>query len=197
MARERTALWREVRINRQECQQREIPTAEKCDCGVQPMTRRISCVETAKLIRASLKREFPGVPFSVRSKTYTGGSSIDVEYENGPAVDKVEKVAKQFEGATFNGMEDIKEYHKSMLNGEEVRFGADFVHVVRNLSQELRERIAQYLARCYGVEFRGMTDYPNVGRSSDDWHSTVWQYTWTRDFAEFFANNCLRTEVAA
>ena len=42
------------------------------------MTKYFTCAETAKLIRQSLKEAFPGVKFSVRSSTYSGGASIDV-----------------------------------------------------------------------------------------------------------------------
>lgn len=35
--------------------------------------RYVSAKDTAVLIRGALKREFPGVKFSVRSETYAGG----------------------------------------------------------------------------------------------------------------------------
>ena len=40
--------------------------------------RDLSVAETAKVIRATLKPRFPGVRFSVRSKSYSGGASIDI-----------------------------------------------------------------------------------------------------------------------
>lgn len=36
---------------------------------------RLTTAETAKLLRAELKRVFPRVTFGVRSKRYSGGSS--------------------------------------------------------------------------------------------------------------------------
>ena len=48
-------------------------------------------VETAKLIRKALKAKFPGVKFSVRSRKYAGGSSIDVVWTDGPAAKAVDK----------------------------------------------------------------------------------------------------------
>ncbi len=39
-----------------------------------------SAADTAKLVRAALKRSFPGTRFSVRSKTYSAGASIDVSW---------------------------------------------------------------------------------------------------------------------
>lgn len=41
-------------------------------------TKYLSCAETAKLIRQALKEAFPDMKFGVRSKTYSGGASIDV-----------------------------------------------------------------------------------------------------------------------
>lgn len=39
-----------------------------------------SAADTAKLVRAALKRSFPGTRFFVRSKTYSAGASIDVSW---------------------------------------------------------------------------------------------------------------------
>lgn len=67
----------------------------------------LSCAETAKLVRKSLKAEFPGQKFSVRSSVYSGGASIDVEWSDGPTTKKVEKILWQFEGRGFDGMIDM------------------------------------------------------------------------------------------
>lgn len=68
----------------------------------------LSAAETAKLVRAALKREFPSVKFSVRSKTYAGGASIDVGWTDGPTVRMVERIAKAYQGGAFDGMIDLK-----------------------------------------------------------------------------------------
>ena len=71
-------------------------------------TTYLFAAETAKLARAALKCAFPGVKFSVRSKTYSGGASIDVGWTDGPTTKMVEAVAKQFQGGDFDGMIDLK-----------------------------------------------------------------------------------------
>ena len=38
----------------------------------------VSPTDTAKLIRAALKRSFPRTKFSVRTDTYAGGAAVDV-----------------------------------------------------------------------------------------------------------------------
>lgn len=96
----------------------------------------ISVTDTAKLIRAALKAAFPDTKFSVRSKSYSGGASIDISYTDGPPNFAVEDVVKRFEGASFDGMQDLKEYHDSVFNGRPVHFGANFVFVHRKYSGE-------------------------------------------------------------
>ena len=100
----------------------------------------LSCADTAKLLRSALKAQFPGVRFSVRSNTYSGGASIDVSWIDGPFSSDVDKVAKRYEGATFDGMIDLKEYQDGLiyLEGEDmptrVHFGSDYVFTRRELS---------------------------------------------------------------
>lgn len=78
-------------------------------------TRYLSCAETAKLLRAALKQAFPAVKFGVKSSVYSGGASIDVRWTDGPTAAKVERIAKQFEGADFDGMIDLKTYSEHWM----------------------------------------------------------------------------------
>lgn len=105
------------------------------------MAQRIDTVVVAKMIRKELKAAFPSVKFSVKSSRYTGGSSINVSWQNGPTDKMVNEVIGHFHGATFNGMEDIKEYHTTELNGEEVRFGNDFLFTSRDIDDEYVQMI--------------------------------------------------------
>jgi hypothetical protein len=138
------------------------------------MSKYLSCVETATLIRQALKEAFPGVKFGVRSHDYSGGASINVVWTDGPNADQVEAVAKVFQGGYFDGMQDLKGCTFAMVDGVQVRFGADFVFCKRKHSRALCEKI---LAR---LPFQGVT----IGGSADDaWldaadHSTaVWART--------------------
>jgi len=80
----------------------------------------LSTADTAKLLRVALKKAFPGKKFSVRSEVYSGGSSINVSWTHGLPEKEVEAIAKQYEGAGFDGMVDYKYYKSSWLlpNGE-------------------------------------------------------------------------------
>lgn len=98
-------------------------------------TTYLSCAETAKLLRAALKKSFPGIKFSVRSHVYAGGASINVDWTDGPPDGAVNEVAQRFAGASFDGMIDLKSYHSSELeDGTVVHHGADFVFTHREIS---------------------------------------------------------------
>src|SRR3954468_22279025 len=70
-------------------------------------TKFISVAETAKLIRAALKKAFPTVKFAVRSKKYAGGASINVSWTDGPTAKQVEAITGQFQSAGFDGSIDF------------------------------------------------------------------------------------------
>jgi hypothetical protein len=64
----------------------------------------------AKCIRAELAHEFPGVKFKVRSKAYSGGSSVRVGWANGPRGADVEAITDKYEMGAFDGMIDLYVY---------------------------------------------------------------------------------------
>jgi hypothetical protein len=102
----------------------------------------VSVTDTAKLLRGALKAAFPKVTFSVRSSKYAGGASIDVGWTDGPTEAQVKAVTELYRGATFDGMQDLKEYHSTLLGApdgsvREVHFGADFIFTNRTASPEL------------------------------------------------------------
>lgn len=100
-------------------------------------TRYLTCADTAKLIRKALAEAFPSVRFSVRSKTYAGGASINVGYTDGPLKADVERVAFAFQGGTFDGMTDYKggKVHAFASDPDQpIHFGADFVFVDQTIS---------------------------------------------------------------
>jgi hypothetical protein len=112
----------------------------------------ISVVDTAKLVRAALKESFAGVKFSVISDSYAGGASINIKYKDGPTEAQVESVISNFKGAYFDGMIDYKGSCYANLNGEEVKFGADFIFVKRNYSVDFLTTVANKVAFAYAVK---------------------------------------------
>jgi len=116
------------------------------------MTKYFSTAETAKMIRKALAESFPGIKFSVRSKTYSGGSSINVSWTDGPTAKMVDAIAGTFSGAYFDGMQDYKGSTYAMIDGETVKFGADFIFTAREHSDVLRAQVVAAYTRKYGVD---------------------------------------------
>jgi len=78
-------------------------------------TRYISVTDTAKLIRPALTKRFPGVKFSVRSQSYSGGASIHVSWTDGPRAKEVDSIIGGFEGRSFDGMNDLASPQESWV----------------------------------------------------------------------------------
>ena len=115
-------------------------------------TQYLSCAETAKLVRAALKESFPGVKFSVKSSNYAGGASINVDFVDGPTADQVSAVAKAFQGAYFDGMTDYKGSNYNSLDGQPVRFGADFIFVNRRFTAPILTSVVVETCNYYGFD---------------------------------------------
>lgn len=117
------------------------------------MTTTYSTTETAKFIRETLKTQFPAIKFSVRSKSYSGGSSIDIRWADGATEAEVEPFVSKFAGATFDGMQDLKEYHDFVTeDGEHIRYGADFVFCQRERSAEFTQRVMEAVCAFWRIE---------------------------------------------
>ncbi|MBO9609197.1 MAG: hypothetical protein J7639_24800 [Paenibacillaceae bacterium] len=92
-----------------------------------------SAAETAKKVRKALKEAFPGVKFSVTSSTYSMGSSVSIDWTDGPSRQVVQDVADKFKSATFDGMTDSQSLHGYLFEGQ--RFiGASYIQVHRHKS---------------------------------------------------------------
>ena len=137
-------------------------------------TRYISTTETAKIIRQELAKAFPGIKFSVKSKSYSGGSSVSVGWTDGPTPKMVEKVAGQFSGASFDPMIDLKSHHDSEWNGEVVSFGPDYVNCNRSHSDEFLQKVAVKTAKEWGFPV------PTIARDTESKIHRLYDY-WSTD----------------
>lgn len=113
-------------------------------------TKYLSCADTAALIRKALRESFPSVKFSVKSKTYSGGASIDIRWLDGPLTSQVDAVVGIFESAYFDGMIDYKGSRYHTLDGSPVRFGACFIFCNRDHSDALLSRAIADVSNGYG-----------------------------------------------
>lgn len=121
-------------------------------------TKYISVTDTAKMVRKTLKRNFKGVKFSVRSSSYAGGASIDIRWTDGPLAEAVDKVVSLYQGATFDGMTDMKSSHDSVVSNEDgtverVSFGADYIFTSRDMSEATQADLVAWFTQELGEKF--------------------------------------------
>jgi hypothetical protein len=69
-----------------------------------------SAAFAAANLRQELKDAFPGVKFSVRSSSFSGGDSIDVGWNCGPTTAEVRRIADKYRAGSFDGMDDLYTY---------------------------------------------------------------------------------------
>lgn len=121
-----------------------------------------SCADTAKRVRKILKARFPGVTFSVRSKTYSGGASINVSWTAGPTEEQVSKYTHEFEGATFDGMIDLKSVRVSQVADRDgtitdISHGADYIFCNRHIPEQVWVDEANVMLIRFGRDVRVQT----------------------------------------
>lgn len=128
--------------------------------------------EKRRNLLAVLKHEFPGVKFSVRTRNGSTSDSVTVQYEDGPAYDKVARLMNEFETTRYNAYED---YHESVSTpASAVCGGFDYVFVERTTSKDVYKFVHDWLMENVGgatEEFaRGNankilkgTDFPSGG----------------------------------
>jgi hypothetical protein len=118
------------------------------------------CVVAAKNIRKELKAAFPGVKFSVVSEKYAGGNSINVRYEDGPAVAEVEAIANKYAVGNFDGMTDCYNYEASYW--ADAFGGSKFIFVGRDFSDEsVAAGIAAVVEKFGNVNEPSVEDFRN------------------------------------
>ncbi|MGJ7523751.1 LPD29 domain-containing protein [Variovorax sp. LT1P1] len=117
-------------------------------------TKYLTNAETSKLVRQSLKEAFPDVKFSVRGKTYSGGSSLSVSWTDGPNEAQVDAVVGKFQSAYFDSGIDYKGSVHHMMDGQPVRFCADFMHFTRSYSDAAVQRGLDRVSRTYAGNLR-------------------------------------------
>lgn len=91
----------------------------------------MSAKETSKAIRKELKANFPGIKFSVTTKSY---NTCMVSWLDGPTSTQVSEVVNKYEYGHFNGMTDSYEMSNSIEGLDQCKF----VMVQRDLSVEAR-----------------------------------------------------------
>ena len=132
----------------------------------------LSVGDKRRNVLAVLKHEFPGVKFKAHTRNGSTSDSITVEYEDGPAYDKVMKVLNAFETTTYNAYEDIHE--DCTQPAACVCGGFDYVFLHRETSKDVYKFVHDWMlknvggaseehARGEAHRLVGKTDFPAGG----------------------------------
>lgn len=117
----------------------------------EPKPIRLSAPDTAKLLRKVLKREFPGVKFSLRGSRGTGYGYYSLSWTGGPSEKDVDAVVGPFEGSYFDGMQDMEVRVKTFIgygpNGEPLESGFRGVHTHRDTTEQEKAAALETLER--------------------------------------------------
>lgn len=165
----------------------------------------VDTADVAKLIRARLREEFPGVKFSVRIDRYSGGSSIRARWTDGPTRSEVQALLDTYQGKRFDGMIDLQYGAENYLEEDGsstvartfghsyedvggtmvesrktpgavlVSWGASYVFAERELSDEFRAKVIERIEAETGQEFDPHRNY-REGYPAVWGSDLVWRY---------------------
>lgn len=102
--------------------------------------------QVAKLLRKELKEKYPAIKFNVRSKSFSGGNDVNIDYTNGVPADEIRKICHKYEAGSFDGMTDMYNY-----DYDKTGVTAKYIFVNRHISDDIREKTKKDLAFSYGI----------------------------------------------
>lgn len=117
------------------------------------MRKHITKKDTANMIRKALKEAFPDLKFSVVSSGSSMCSVLNISWEDGANETQVSSIVSRFKGASFEAVDDSKEYRYHMLDGEEVSFYFDYINLKRSNSDAAIQRAIDQLYRRHQAAF--------------------------------------------
>jgi hypothetical protein len=110
-----------------------------------------SAAESAKLLKAALKRRFPATRFSVTLDRGTAYGCCNVRWVDGPSERLVETVTGPFEGEGFDGSQDLAYSIRNTLPDGR-RTGLRLISTGRHISPAFARTCAAQVAQYFGVE---------------------------------------------
>ncbi len=154
------------------------------------MAQYIDAAEVARMIRKTLKIEFPSQKFYVRTSKYSMGASVNIKWQDGPTTKQVDDIVKFYEGSHFDGMIDLKTnvYHTTEA-GEQIHYMSDHVFTDRKLSADHVRPFADWVVTNYALH----TDVHSTGERIEDYDyqltSSVWDKLEDAGFSFMARNN--------
>jgi hypothetical protein len=116
----------------------------------------LDAAELASILRGELKRAFAGVTFRVRTSKYSMGSSVNINWTDGPLTADVDAVIARYKCEGFDGMTDSRT-NSGPIRLEDGRLMrvTSFIFTTRTTSPELRARVTAWFDRRFGGGFSG------------------------------------------
>jgi hypothetical protein len=103
--------------------------------------------QVAKIIRGILKKSYPKTKFSVTSKSFAGGDSVRIDWEDGPTFEEIQAIGDKYQAGHFNGMIDLYEYNHNK-SGLTVKY----VLCQRSMSDKVRADVRADIEKKYGID---------------------------------------------
>jgi len=133
-----------------------------------PVNGQCACVTAAKNIRIELKRAFPAVKFSVKTRKFSGGDAIDVSWVDGPTTGMVDAIIDRYQSGSFDGMTDCYNYE---ANAWTDAFGdSKYIHSRREYSDAFVARAIKYAKHKYGSKVNATVEQYRSG--------ALWSVLW-------------------
>jgi hypothetical protein len=102
--------------------------------------------EAAKAIRNELKQKFPLIKFSVKSRSFAGGDSIDINWIDGPSREMVVKITGKYQYGNFDGMTDCYNYSNTRNDIPQVKYVFERREVSEKIMQDEFEKCKESYA---------------------------------------------------
>jgi len=107
----------------------------------------------ASNVRRELKNAFPDVKFSVRTRRFSGGNAIEIEWIDGPTSERVDAIINRYSDGSFDGMVDLYSYNSGAAREFTKRYGsAKYVSGTRYYTCAALQQAADSVAQEWGVE---------------------------------------------
>lgn len=126
-----------------------------------------SRVVAAKNIRIELKEAFPGIKFSVKTRSFSMGDDINVAWTDGPTSKQVDAIIQKYCAGSFDGMVDLYTYNSSAWTKA---FGdAKYISANRHYSDALERQVIEALKKKYSEQEAPTVEDYNQGKA---WNTT-------------------------
>ena len=117
-------------------------------------------------LKTELQREFPGVKFSVKSESYSGGDAIRVRWDFGPTTDEIAKFTDKYREGDFDGMTDSYDYNHDNV-WPDVFGGSKYVTESRCFGEDLYEQVGRALCALQHIAYEGQFTRHLLGQNCD------------------------------